>query len=296
MDGLYLSKRKFSWDEDGSSCTPASPEGEKGEGCAIFYRTDRFKLVEENHVPSLMLHAETDPFVSELLKCPPPSIALNNTAQRIDEHEDGADRQRSYSQCLACAVFRMLDGDASTDSLLLIGNTHLYFSPAANFCRYIQACSVRQHLNDVANRMHRQSGLPVSIVLCGDINQQPDGPAFNALLDDALCLPPSSLPLRLHSAYSYDSESFTNWVPGFKGSLDVILYSADSGLKCLRTLPLIRQEQIVRTLEASPPPASVMTHAASESDPVTGLDAYALPNKEFPSDHISLLADFHLGS
>ncbi|CAH8513401.1 unnamed protein product [Dicrocoelium dendriticum] len=294
MDGLYLPKRKFSQDQDGSSCTPASSEGEKGEGCAIFYRTDRFKLIEENHVPSLMLYAETNPFVSELLKRPlHPSIALDPT-QQIDACDH--DRQCSYSQCLAAALFRILDAEngtaCTTSAPILIGSTHFYFSPTADFWRYIQACAVRQHLNDVANRAHCQLGLPVSIILCGDINQRPHGPAFNALLDDAHGLQASSLPLRLSSAYSYDSESFTNWVPGFKASLDVILYSADSGLKCVRTLPLPRQDQIVHTLEA--PPAAM--DMSSKGEPVTGLDVYALPNKEFPSDHLPLLADFHLSN
>ncbi|CAH8513487.1 unnamed protein product [Dicrocoelium dendriticum] len=114
---------------------------------------------------------------------------------------------------------------------------------------------------------------PFSILLCNNINQRSyDGERLQA----------SSLPLHMTSAYSYDTESFTNWVPGFKALLDVILYSADFGLKCVRTLPVPRQDQVVHTPEA---PCETM-NMSSKGEPVTGLDVYDLPNKELLSDQL----------
>ncbi|KAF8563167.1 hypothetical protein P879_03208 [Paragonimus westermani] len=293
MEGIYVGKRRLRESGDPPEFKVSLHE-EKAEGCVIFYRPSRFELVRECHLPSILSHAAQDPYVSKILK----RIQAGDKTYS-NEHKScpdifkstfKKDGQKAQAHCLAAVLFRdrQSSNDAVSDRLLVVGCTHFYFSPAANCWRYVQACTVRQHLNAIAVKAHAEFKLPVSILFCGDINQTPEGPAYTALLEEAEGerIPPRSL--LLSSAYPVDADAFTNWVPDFSAALDVILYSAQSGLTCSRTLPLCSKETIVTQLKEQCSDDTLVIRG----EPVTELDKYALPNAQFPSDHLALVAEF----
>ncbi|KAF7259248.1 hypothetical protein EG68_03709, partial [Paragonimus skrjabini miyazakii] len=293
MEGIYVGKRRLR-ESDNPPGFKVFLHEEKAEGCVIFYRPSRFELVRECHLPSMLSHAAQDPYVSKILK-------RIQAGDKTYSNEDKScpdifkstfeeDSQKAQTHCLAAALFRVRqssDGTAS-DRLLVVGCTHFYFSPAADCWRYVQACTVRQHLNAIAVKAHKEFELPVSILFCGDINQTPEGPAYTALLEEAEGPRIPSRSLVLSSAYPVDVDAFTNWVPGFSAALDVILYSAQSGLTCSRVLPLCSKAMIAMQLEEQFDGRTLVIRG----EPVTELDKYALPNAQFPSDHLALVAEF----
>ncbi|KAF6777085.1 hypothetical protein AHF37_02844, partial [Paragonimus kellicotti] len=254
MEGIYVGKRRLRESGDPPEFKVFMHE-EKAEGCVIFYRPSRFELVRECHLPSMLSHAAQDPYVSKILKR---IQAGDKTYSNEDKscpdifkstfEEDG---QKAKTHCLAAALFRVRQSSdgAVSDRLLVVGCTHFYFSPAADCWRYVQACTVRQHLNAIAVKAYTEFELPVSILFCGDINQTPEGPAYTALLEEAEGPRIPSRSLLLSSAYPVNADAFTNWVPGFSAALDVILYSARSGLTCSRALPLCSKETIATQLK-----------------------------------------------
>ncbi|KAA3682472.1 2',5'-phosphodiesterase, partial [Paragonimus westermani] len=293
MEGIYVGKRRLRESGDPPEFKVSLHE-EKAEGCVIFYRPSHFELVRECHLPSILSHAAQDPYVSKILKRIQAGDKTYSNEQkscpdifRSNFKEDG---QKAQAHCLAAVLFRarQSSNDAVSDRLIVVGCTHFYFSPAANCWRYIQACTVRQHLNAIAVKAHTEFKLPVSILFCGDINQTPEGPAYTALLEEAEGERIPSRSLLLSSAYPVDADAFTNWVPGFSAALDVILYSAQSGLTCSRALPLCSKETIATQLKEQCSDDTLVIRG----EPVAELDKYALPNAQFPSDHLALVAEF----
>ncbi|KAG5445774.1 2',5'-phosphodiesterase 12 [Clonorchis sinensis] len=293
MNGIYLSKRALTQVGNDPPRTTVSLDVEKGEGCALFYNRSRLELIRDANILSLMTYAENEPMLSELVQ----SISEEVTTKHVPEifsRDFETSRVKSYTHGLVTALFRLklvpsvaVNKEPPVDRLLVVGNTHFYFHPVADYFRYVQARVVRYHLNKMAVAASAEFGLSVSILLCGDINQSPEGPAYQALLETEAISSTHPVSLSLKSAYGSNADSFTNWVPGFYALLDVIMYSPATGMTCLQTLPLCSRDEITRLLshdaECKPVP---------RGEPVDEQDLYALPNAQFPSDHLSLVADF----
>ncbi|TGZ67319.1 hypothetical protein CRM22_004866 [Opisthorchis felineus] len=293
MNGIYLSKRALTQVGNDPSRTTVSLDVEKGEGCAIFYNRSRLELIRDANIPSLMTYAENEPMLNELVQ----KISEGVTTKHVPEVfsiDFETSRVKSYTHGLVTALFRLkpvpsvaVNKESPVDRLLVVGNTHFYFHPVADHFRYVQARVVRYHLNKMAVAVSAEFGLPASILLCGDINQSPEGPAYQTLLETDEISSTLPVSLSLKSAYGSNADSFTNWVPGFYALLDVIMYSPATGMTCLQTLPLCSRDEITQLLsqdaECKPVP---------RGEPVDEQDLYALPNAQFPSDHLSLVADF----
>ena len=74
--------------------------------------------------------------------------------------------------------------------------------------------------------------------------------------------------VQLESASPCGYPQYTNYVPSFSGCLDYIYFSEWSGLKLKRVIPLASHEKVVENT--------------------------ALPNADFPSDHLPLVCEFQV--
>ncbi|KAK4476295.1 hypothetical protein MN116_001498 [Schistosoma mekongi] len=286
MDGIFLAKRAVLSDPNDPAKVKTDIEKEKGEGCAIFYSRTRFELVSKCGLPSIIHYASTVPFLSAMLNKFNSTTSICPTLNHSFSEEDTETHiQKSLSQCLISGVFR--EKSATSQSLLLIvSNTHFYFHPSASQIRTIQALAVRHYLSELAMCYKQSDNKPIPVIFCGDINQSPDSDVFTALTQGNECSSHEKITYQpiFESAYANNSLEFTNWVPGFHAVLDVILYNADSHLRCTHVLPIGSLQEIKELL--------IQLIKGDDQAQVLDLSELGLPNAYFPSDHIALVADF----
>mmetsp|Transcript_6521 Transcript_6521/g.10133 ORF Transcript_6521/g.10133 Transcript_6521/m.10133 type:complete len:679 (-) Transcript_6521:32-2068(-) len=226
------------------------------DGCAIFYKRDRFALVECMHIEfnALARQQFNDPQI--LRRVMKGNIALTVVLEELSNNRSNEMRRtRKRRICVA--------------------NTHIYWDPEFADVKLWQTQALTQELE----RLTLQRQLP--LLLCGDFNSMPDSSVYSflrgeripsdcpAYLND-ICriLPrPESMSHRLNltSAYASSGEpKYTNYTGHFVGTLDYILHSKNS-LVVNSTLDVDNEEL-------------VSAHTA-------------LPSPLYPSDHICLVSE-----
>jgi CCR4-NOT transcription complex subunit 6 len=235
-----------------------APKANAIDGCAIFYKRSRFAM-REQHVVSYdelarRFHGNSNRTLRRLLKGNVGIIAVLEDLQINNPHMRRNMRPRRLCIC----------------------NTHIYWDPEFADVKLWQTWMLCRELEQFAlNR-----NLPV--LLCGDFNSTKDSSVYEMLVNRtvhpshpdlkndpcALLPPPSQLVhhVPLESAYAAIGEPrYTNYTGHFVGVLDYILYSSNM-LACLSVLD-VDDEEVVKA------------HSA-------------LPNPQFPSDHVSICAAF----
>ena len=167
-----------------------------------------------------------------------------------------------------------------TKSDMIVGNVHLHWNSVFSDVRLMQAIFLSEEMEKYTSQYPN-----AAILLCGDFNSFPSDGIYEFLTKGHLSTEhPEFLShsytdrksfehgLDLRDAYGLDSNStpllpFTNYTPAFKAIIDYIYYRPNklSVLGVLGGLPDDFVKQVV-----------------------------GLPNEYFPSDHISLLAEFCL--
>lgn len=120
------------------------------------------------------------------------------------------------------------------------------------------------------------------MIICADLNQEPNSQVCQTITGQKCVnskLTDPNQNLQFESAYVNNTPEFTNFVPGFVSTVDYILYRTNSPLKCLRIYPVLTKSELLDLLKL---------------DNDSNEDSLGLPNKQFPSDHIALIADFKL--
>ncbi|PRP82590.1 protein groucho-like [Planoprotostelium fungivorum] len=235
--------------------------GKKKDGCATFWKVDRFLLLAH--------HEHT----------------LNDIAQQTDDPLYKRDNVALFVKLLP----KFLD---SKEEELCVINTHLYWDPRYPEVKFRQIQSVLKQAE-----MYR--GERSKIILCGDLNSLPESAVYRYITGEkleendpelqygvhdwenkggiekmeratpAIDFGPLHHNLKLSSAYATYRDGrepvFTNYSQNFKGTLDYIFYEMDK-LKLNGQLTL--------------PPESELNVET------------AIPNEKFPSDHLPLRADF----
>ncbi|KAJ7570133.1 hypothetical protein O6H91_01G107700 [Diphasiastrum complanatum] len=257
------------------------------DGCATFFRRDRFSLVKKYEVEfnkaaqslseALVPSSQRKAALSRLLK---DNVALIVVLEALDSIH-GPDASISPGKC----------------QLLCVANTHIHANPELKDVKLWQVHTLLKGLEKIA------ASADIPMLVAGDFNSVPGSaphnliatgrvdPAHPDLAADVLGIlrPASKLchQLRLVSAYSAfsrlpgvgpafeqqrqrtDSGSkeplFTNCTRDFLGTLDYIFYTADS-LAMESLLELLDEESLHKDT--------------------------ALPSPEWSSDHIALLAEF----
>lgn len=126
------------------------------------------------------------------------------------------------------------------------------------------------------------------IVLAADLNTVPDSEPYQNLtrvVKDGETPGPV-----LEAAIPLQEGVYTNIVPGFKANLDAVLYAT-----------IGQQKECLRVAHAFPVPseAAVLADGRNAHPAFPPLlpeaeGGLALPNSQFPSDHLSLVVDFLL--
>ncbi|CAN6487091.1 unnamed protein product [Victoria cruziana] len=267
--------------------------GKKRDGCGIFYKSSRVKLVMEeiieyndlaNSIKDETHHqrAEGTSSTAELEDNSLPTMKISDADQGLNLNERGDHNDpyvRLKRDCVGIlAAFRLLH---DPQLLIVLTNTHIYWDPEWADVKLAQAKYLLYRLAHFKAVVLEKFNCEPAVVIAGDFNSTPGDKVYqfmvsghgaasvSAKITSLLDLPDQS-PIALKSLYAFVKEepTFTNCTPDFTGTLDYIFFSDTGNLKPVSTLQL-------------PHPES--------SDVVGGL-----PNYKHPSDHLPIGADFEL--
>lgn len=249
-------------------------EAKKIDGCAIFYKKDRFALMEQYHVE------------------------FNEAAKNMIEQQRQSSQHRYHTKKLDKYLRRLCKGNIALVLVLeeiggadaqgrrrrgqrrklCVANTHIYWDPEFADVKLWQTWVLCQELS----KLVIQRDLP--LLLCGDFNSEPPSSCYSLLSTQAVndssieeviheqkkwMFPaPHDMTnqLPLQSAYSPIGEpKYTNYTGHFVGTLDYMWYTKNH-LTCLAVLDVDSEEEVSKET--------------------------ACPNSTYSSDHISLLAEF----
>lgn len=249
-DGVYAPK-------PASACLEVS---DNSDGCAIFVKKDRLRVVSSETVTYALSKAEVDDGVSDVVR------AMNQVGLII-----------------TCDILSKESGEVVNggNNPLVISTTHLKAKKSSKGERYRNK-EVTQLLDSIDRTMRalRTHSDPV-LVLTGDLNAAPDArttgyeaQAYQSVKEHSLGL--RSL-LNDDMVVEEEDDVWTTWKSRWKkgeekvakNCIDYILYVPEKdrkvGLQLVSMLDLLKQEEIGEKL---------------------------LPNVNYPSDHVALAADF----
>ncbi|KAL0585789.1 hypothetical protein ABG067_004512 [Albugo candida] len=261
--------------------TFAEKTGSTREGCAIFVKKNRFKIVE-SHVVNISASLTN-----------PSQFSVLNVLQMYPEVAKCVQRAPSVAQVL---LLQSIEQSASQKSkYLVVSNTHLFYRDDAHMCRLLQTLPIVHKIEEIIQSERFENEL-IGVVMTGDYNTLPATAPISFLLSGTInqshrdwksakyfrwkqkkgdkrkdwsnlngkrsWKPTFSHSLELASACGYPE--FTNYVQNFNGTLDYILISKKT-LQVVQTFPMFTKEQVTSEV--------------------------ALPSSTFPSDHVSLLVD-----
>jgi len=270
-EGIFKRKTRG---EDFRRNDAENQQQKKMDGCAIFYRKDRFALMEQYHVEfneaakhmfkqqlrQSHRNANYSKLMKRLLKG---NIALVLVLEEIPPPDATRGRRRARKRRLCVA------------------NTHIYWDPEFADIKLWQTWVLCQELSKLVS----QRELP--LILAGDFNSEPKSAVYEllstqqcrhddyeAFKKDKLKLLPNhtqlSHELQLTSAYSFMGEpKYTTYTGHFVGILDYIWYTKAS----LISLGILDVDD----------PGDIVGQG--------GVDI-ALPSRRHPSDHLSLVSTF----
>ena len=252
-EGLYKRKTRESMSDDPSTI----------DGCAIFYRSDRFSLLEQY------------------------GIEYNEAARQQTMDRKALRRLMRGNIALVVVLEELTGGMALINGMMrrmrkkrvCVANTHMYWDPDYADVKLWQTYVLTQELEKLI--LHRQ--LP--LVLCGDFNSLVDSSVYEFLMTqqvqhgddvygeqgvgDQCHVLPSRHPhahhpslthhLALTSAYASIGEpKYTNFTGHFVGVLDYVFYSR----RLLRWVSVmeVEDERKVRQYTALPSPLYASDH------------------------------------
>jgi CCR4-NOT transcription complex subunit 6 len=225
------------------------------DGCAIFFKSDRFKL-EEKHLIEFN------------------QVALARPSLR--KHKDMYNRVMTRDNiAVACRLTHL-----ETNQNILIGTVHIHWDPSHRDVKLVQTIMLVEEMERLLDK-HPQSAL----ILCGDFNALQDSGVGDFLENGAIgpghedfgphTYEPYSTEgahhtLNLKNSYGLLSDeplTFTNFTPDFIGIIDYIWHRPNN--------------LTVTGLLGSVPPDYTKQFVG-------------FPTQHMPSDHIPLLVEFKL--
>lgn len=227
------------------------------DGCAIFFKSDRFKLEEKNFIEFNQ-------------------VALARPSLR--KHKDMYNRVMTRDNiAVACRLIHL-----ESDQSILIGTVHIHWDPSHRDVKLVQTIMLVEEMERLLSK-NPQSAL----ILCGDFNalqesgvgdfleQGSIGPGhedFGSHTYEPYSTEGAHHSLNLKNSYGLLSDeplNFTNFTPDFNGIIDYIWHRPNNltvtGL--LGSVPSDYTKQFV-----------------------------GFPTQHMPSDHIPLLVEFKLES
>ncbi|KAF7315764.1 hypothetical protein MIND_00092300 [Mycena indigotica] len=256
------------------------------DGCAIFYKKDRYQLVENHHIEFNAIAMQRHDFKK--------TDAMFNRVLGRDH----------------IAIVCLLE-DIETGTRTIVSNTHLHWDAAYSDVKLVQTALLLEEVEKIANAFAKypprppvtpgvldmepppppptySDGAKIPVVFCGDFNSMPSSGVYEFISSGSLnANHPDFLShtygnytsdglrhkLGLKSAYTTIGSggvqeeilAMTNYTPGFRGVLDYIWYSTAN---------------------------LVLNSVVGEIDKAYLDKTVGFPNTHFPSDHIALTATF----
>ncbi|KAI9333388.1 Endonuclease/exonuclease/phosphatase [Pilaira anomala] len=225
------------------------------DGCATFYKTTRFRLVDQ-----------------DLIEYNQKALQRSDFKQTVDIYNRVMNKDN-------IAVFTMLE-DKNTNKRILVANSHIHWDPSHADVKLVQVGVLMDEINKFSSKHTSSATDKMPTIICGDFNSAPDSGVYEFFSKGTIqqdhddfgnhsygtyTTEGLSHPLSLKSAYSNVGElPFTNYTPGFKGVLDYIWYTTNT-LDIISLLGSIDNEYLSKVV--------------------------GFPNAHFPSDHIPIMAE-----
>jgi len=238
------------------------------EGCATFWKTNRFKKVDKHTV-------DYDRLTANELRCLPNPQDAEKASVRASKGNIALAVVLEDQQIKASSAHQA--AGANGGHLIGVVNTHILADPGFTDVKLWQAHLLMQQVELLA----KSQNMPV--LLCGDFNSTPDSAVYEYLRHGSLRVDHEELRidpwgllkytqighgLRLSTAYETCTgreAEYTNYTEDFKGTLDYIFFSG-------QTLEVLAISQV--------------------DDESQLMQETALPSSTRPSDHVSLVATF----
>lgn len=183
------------------------------DGCATFFKTSAFALVDKN------------------------VIEFNQSALRREDFKKTQDIFNRVMNKDNIAVVCLLES-RKTGTRIISANAHIHWDPAFKDVKLVQVAMLMEELSSMAKNENSP------IVICGDFNSIPSSGVYQLLSEGRVTHDHEDLAGRIYgkfseqgmshqfglrSAYSQINElKFTNYTPGFSGVIDYIWYSAQT--------------------------------------------------------------------
>jgi len=237
----------------------AKKGGQVDEGLATFYRREKFKMISFNST-----------FLPEALNT---EARYSYILDKVKDQEQLLASLTNRTTTVSISVLQCVSGE-----LIVVGNTHLYFSPNADHIRLIQVEMCRMELEMA--RLKVVEMFPeskVTVMLCGDFNSTPPFGVLEYMTGGSIGESHSDwrsqegeevvgLSLKHHQNFisAAKTPQFTNYTQGFKDCLDYIFIEEEM-LEVEQVVPFPSEEELSQHI--------------------------ALPNIVFPSDHVAVVVD-----
>lgn len=282
FDSFYKGKMQ----ELGYSSIYMKRSGEKKrDGCGIFYKHDRAELLleekieyndlvktiqdenssngdEQNNVQTTQPDKQKD----DATKAGPTS----GTVDRGDPNDPHVRLKRDCVGILAAFKF-----NGPSQQFLIVANTHIYWDPEWADVKIAQVKYLLSRLSQFKTLVSDRYECKPEVIVAGDFNSQPGDPVYRYLISGnpsseliTDCIEEHPIPLSSVYASTRGEPLFTNYTPGFTGTLDYILFCPSDHMK----------------------PISYLELPDSEAADIVG----GLPNLSHPSDHLPIGAEFEI--
>lgn len=231
-------------------------ESKKVDGCCLFYRNSKFRMIRKELID----------FNSLWMK-----------HKKFERTEDYLNRAMNKDNVALCMKLQHL----KTNESVWVATTHLHWDPKFNDVKTFQVSVLLDYLeNTLKDDSPRQDFKKIPLIICGDLNSYKDSAVYELLSTGRVVVHTDKVPrdygymstknfmhsLALKSSYSCIGElPFTNFTPSFTDVIDYIWFSSHA----LRVRGVL-----------------------GEVDPEYISHFIGFPNDKFPSDHIPLISRF----
>lgn len=241
------------------SKTMSEVDAKKVDGCATFYKVDKFELISKQN------------------------FEYNSVCMGSDKYKKTKDLFNRFMNKDHVALLTFLKHKKSGDSILVV-NTHLHWDPAFNDVKTLQVGILLEELEDIMKKCVHGSTLDdiksAPLIICGDFNSVKDSAVYELFSSGSVSQHRDlngrdygrfteegfRHVFKLRSAYDDIGElPLTTLTPSFTDVIDYVWYSAPS-LQVRGLLGKVDDNYINHCI--------------------------GFPNADFPSDHIPLVTKF----
>ncbi|KAM5573784.1 hypothetical protein ABKV19_013370 [Rosa sericea] len=277
----YESFYKGNMESSGYSSTYIQRSGQKRDGCGIFYKHNMAELVLEDIIDYNDLVNSTQEgnvldddkqYDKDAIANKDPGSKNGSKSKSTQDRGDPNDpRVRLKRDCVGLiAAFKLQN---PSQNVVIVANTHIYWDPEWADVKLAQAKYLLSRLARFKKLVSDKFECTPSLIVAGDFNSTPGDKVYQYLISGNSSSAPTldvveDLPIPLCSVYgsTRGEPPFTNYTPGFTGTLDYIFFSPSDNIQ----------------------PVSFLELPEPESSDIDG----GLPNFNHPSDHLPIGAEF----